>query len=431
MEILERWLKASAFAIGFCCFIGLANPDALAQKDKAKNDKNDKDVPVPVYKVDPSWPKPLPNKWLMQGVPVMVTDKDDHIWVLNRPRDINPDESGAATTPPRTDCCIAAPAVLEFDTEGNVLKAWGGPGHHPDWPAAGIARPGPGAEHTIVADREGNVWISGTGRGSGIQKFTSDGKFLWDFGHRGPKAVPGQQSEPLKENNQETGIFPNGIFFFNLDEDAQEIYIVDQKRVLVYGYDGAFKRGWGGHGMPLSEIDNNPTPPYDWKAGPPPDQKQFAPALHCVHISVDGLVYICERGSNRIQVFTKEGKFVSSFFVHPSTPARGQECGGPGSTTFGMCGTIYNLTFSHDPEQKYILIADGTNNKVWIHNRKDGAVAGSIGDNGRMAGQFHWIDAIAMDSLGNLYTGEVDTGKRVQKFVLTNGDKVKRRHPHE
>ena len=98
---------------------------------------------------------------------------------------------------------------------------------------------------------------------------------------------------------------------------------------------------------------------------------------------------------------------------------------------FGMCGTIYNLTFSHDADQKYVLIADGTNDKVWIQDRKSGALAGSIGDNGRMAGQFHWIDAIAMDSNGNIYTGEVDTGKRVQKFILTNGDGVTRLRPHE
>ena len=78
-----------------------------------------------------------------------------------------------------------------------------------------------------------------------------------------------------------------------------------------------------------------------------------------------------------------------------------------------------------------VLVADGTNDKVWIQDRKTGAVAGSIGDNGRMAGYFHWIDAIAMDSRGNLYTGEVDTGKRVQKFVLTNGDGVRRFRPHE
>jgi len=415
----RKWIKVSA-AVAVCS-VGLLAGGAPARGQA-----------VPVYKVDPFWPKPLPNKYLIQGVPVLVTDKDDHIWVFNRPRDINPDESGASTTPPRTDCCVAAPAVLEFDTEGNLLKSWGGPGYVPGWAAEGIERPGAAAEHNIQVDREGNVWLGGNNRGSGIQKFTSDGKLLWDFGHRGPKTPPGEKPAPLIQNNQETNVFPNGFFFFDLDEDAHEIYIVDQKRVLVYDMDTAvFKRGWGGHGIPLSEIDNDPTPPYDWKAGPPPDQKQFAPALHCVHIAKDGLVYICERGDDRVQVFTKEGKFVSSFFVHPSTPARGTECGGPGSLLFGMCGTIYNLTFSHDEKQKYVLIADGTNDKVWIHDRMSGEVVGSIGDDGRMAGQFHWIDAIAVDSKGNLYTGEVDTGKRIQKFILTNGDGKSRPRPHE
>jgi hypothetical protein len=385
------------------------------------------EVTVPVYKVDPFWPKmPLPNKWIIQGVPTMVTDKNDHIWVMNRPRDINPDESGASTTPPRTDCCIAAPAVLEFDTAGNLIKGWGGPGYTDGWPAKGIAKPGAAAEHNLVVDGEGNVWISGSSQGDSIQKFSGDGKLLWDFGHRAERPPAAR----LPENNQNTDVFPGGIFFFDLDENEREIYIVDQKRVLVYGYDGKFMRGWGGHGIPLSEIDNNPTPPYDTMHDPP-DQKQFAPALHCIHFSVDGLVYVCERGSNRVQVFTKAGKFVFSFFVHPSTPARGKECGGPGSQLYGMCGTIYNLTFSHDAEQKYVLIPDGTNDKIWIHERKTGKLAGEIGDNGRMAGQFHWIDAIAIDSLGNLYTGEVDTGKRVQKFVLMNSDGKARPRPHE
>jgi hypothetical protein len=420
MQITKVKTAVIALAIGVACILFVAF--ARAKSDPA----------MPIYKVDPFWPKPLPNKWIIQGVPDLVVDKDDHIWVMNRPRDIMPDESGAATDPPRTDCCKAAPAVLEFDTEGNLIKGWGGPGYVPDWPAPGIERPGPAAEHGILVDREGNVWMSGNWRGDSILKFSGDGKLLWDFGHRGPRPPVGEKLEPLKQNNQNTDTFPGGIFFFDLDEDAHELYIVDSKRVLVYDMDtGAFKRGWGGHGIPLSEIDNGPTPPYDWKSGPPPDQKEFAPALHCVHLSTDGFVYICERGSDRIQVFTKEGKFVTSYFVHPSTPSRGSECGGPGSTLFGMCGTTYNLTFSHDAEQKYVLIADGTNDKIWIQDRKTGAVAGSIGDNGRMAGQFHWIDGIAMDSRGNIYTGEVDTGKRVQKFILTNGDGKARPRPHE
>src|SRR5438132_9202964 len=332
---------------------------------------------VPIYRVDPFWPKPLPNNWIIQGVPVMVADRNDHIWVVSRPRDINPDESGASTNPPRTDCCIAAPAVLEFDTAGNLLKSWGGPGYTDGWPAQGIARPGAAAEHNIIVDREGSVWISGSSQGDSIQKFTADGKLLWDFGHRAARPPAAR----LAENNQQTEVFPGGIFFFDLDEEAREIYIVDAKRVLVYDYEGKFKRGWGGHGIPLNEIDNNPTPPYDI-AGLPPDQTQFAPALHCIHFSVDGLVYVCERGSNRIQVFTKQGKFVMSFFVHPTTPSRGAACGGPGSTMYGMCGTTYNLTFSHDAEEKFVLFADGTNDKVWIHERKTGKLVSSIGDTG-------------------------------------------------
>src|SRR5258708_12643371 len=268
MQTRKKWNDAFAEAICVSCFLFLA----LVPAAQAQN--------PPIYEVDPSWPKPLPNHWLMQGIPVMVTDKDDHIWVFNRPRDINPDESGAATTPPRTDCCKAAPAVLEFDAAGNMIKGWGGPGYVPGWPAEGIEKPGAGAEHAILVDKEGSVWVGGSARGDSIQKFTGDGKLLWEFGHRGARTPPGQQAAPLKQNNQDTDIFPGGIFFFDLDEDAKELYIVDQKRVLVYDMEsGAFKRGWGGHGIPFSEIDNEHTPPYECKAGPPPVQNQFAHPL--------------------------------------------------------------------------------------------------------------------------------------------------------
>jgi len=360
---------------------------------------------APVYKVDVAWPKRLPNKWSMQQIVDIYIDKDDRIWVLNRQSDARPDELGAATNPPRAECCVLGPDVLEFDTEGNVLKAWGGPRYIPGWP---------GRLQTLAVDRQRNVWISGQMAGDRILKFSSDGKRLWDFGHRGPK-VPADQ---VRQNNQQTDTFPPGIAAFDFDEDAHEIYIADgflNNRVLAYDMDtGAFKRGWGGHGIPLSEIDNDPTPPYD-ASGPPPDQKQFAPALHCAHVSKDGLVYVCERGSDWVQVFTKQGKFVISFFVHPSMQSRGANCGGIWGLKDPSCGTVYNLAFSHDPGQKYLLVADGTNNMVWILNRKDGMVAGSFGGNGR-----YWIDAVAVDSKGNVYTGEVEDGKRIQKFVLAN-----------
>jgi hypothetical protein len=113
----------------------------------------------------------------------------------------------------------------------------------------------------------------------------------------------------------------------------------------------------------------------------------------------------------------KQGKFVTQFWIHTATPARGAECGGPGSDKYGPCGTVFNLAFSPAPQQNFVFVADGANDKVWVVNRRTGMVLGGIGDNGRMAGQFHFIDGVATDSKGNIYTGEVETGKRVQKFV--------------
>jgi len=363
---------------------------------------------APIFQVDPFWPKPLPNKWSMQQVVDIYVDGDDDVWIINRPSDARPDEVGAGGTSPRTDCCVVGPAIIHFDPDGNVVNAWGGTDHHPGWP---------GRLQTIGVDREKNVYVSGTTPGDSIIKFSSGGDFLWDFGHRGPK-VPANE---VRQDNQQTEIFPPGIGSFDFDEDAREMFIADgflNKRVLVYDMDtGAFKRGWGGHGMPLSDIDNDPTPPYEWTGGPPPDQDDFAPAIHCAHMSRDKLVYVCERGMNRIQVFTTDGEWVKDFHVRPETPARGAGCGGIWHATAPPCGTVYNLALSRDPEQKYVFVADGTNNRVWILDRQSGETLGSFGGNGRYAGQLHWIDSIKVDSKGNIYTGEVEDGKRIQKFV--------------
>ena len=343
----------------------------------------------------------------MQQIVDIYVDRDDHVWTINRRVDARPDELTAATNPPRGECCVPGPEILEFDPNGNVVNAWGGPNYHEGWP---------GRLQTIAVDRQKNVYLSGTTPGDGIIEFTRDGKFVRDFGRRGAK-IPADQ---VKQDNQQTAVFPPGIGSFELDEAAREVFISDgflNKRILVYDLDTfAFKRGWGGHGIPLSEVDNNPTPDYDI-SGPPPDQMQFAPALHCVHFSRDGLVYVCERGSDRVQVFTKQGKFVRQWFVHPSTQSRGPNCGGIWSTTAPPCGTVYHLALSSDPQQRYVFVADGTNNMVWIYNRGDGTLVGSFGGNGRYAGQLHWIDAVAVDSKGNVYTGEVEDGKRIQKFV--------------
>ena len=201
-----------------------------------------------------------------------------------------------------------------------------------------------------------------------------------------------------------------------MDDAAHEVYIADgylNNRVVVYDSDtGKFKRGWGGYGIPLSEVANSveqieaevPTagtiPAY--APGGPPD-KQFRSPVHCARLSIDGLVYVCDRQNDRIQVFTKQGKFLKEFFVRPAT--------------LGM-GSAWTVVFSHDTAQKYLLVVDGENSVVWILRRSDGAVVSSFGHSGRNAGQFHWVHQAVMDSKGNLYTGEVDNGKRLQKFLL-------------
>jgi DNA-binding beta-propeller fold protein YncE len=231
-----------------------------------------------------------------------------------------------------------------------------------------------------------------------VLKLSPDGKkVLLEIGH--PAAGPA--------NNQDTSIL-GAAAEIAVDDAAHEVYIADgylNRRVVVYdSNDGTFKRGWGAYGMPLSQIDNAPPAPYDPAAAV---DKQFRNPVHCAHISADGLVYVCDRSNDRIQVFTKQGKFLREFFVHKST--------------LGI-GSVWNLTFSHDEQQNYLLVADGEDNVIWIVQRSDGAVVSSFGHNGRNAGQFHWVHQSAMDSQGNYYTGEVDTAKRVQKFKLIPGN---------
>jgi hypothetical protein len=273
---------------------------------------------------------------------------------------------------------------------GDLLHAWGVPSSVPGWPKS---------EHTIFTDRAGNVYIGGAQAGDGLMKFTADGKFISDFGHRGPAGEGAGQ----KQDNQQTDLLLRGVAAATLDEDAHELYIADgylNRRVIVFDSEtGKFKRGWGAYGKPLAEIDNNPQPPHDPK-GPP--AAQFKSPVHCVRISNDGLLYVCDRAGDRIQVFTKQGKFLKELFIANET-LRG-----------GAAGSV---DFSPDPEQKYIFVADIVNNVVWELERETGKIVDKIGHHGHAGGQFHFVHVATMDSKGNLYTGEVDSGKRVQKFV--------------
>ncbi|MSO83346.1 MAG: hypothetical protein EXQ53_08640 [Acidobacteria bacterium] len=396
----KQLIKASAAALAICCVLALASVTGRSQEVRGQMvDGNG----APMFKVDPFWPKPLPNRWSMQQVTGIGVDSMDHIWFVNRGAVAEGDEIGGGDNPPRIDCCVRGPEIIELDQAGTVLNAWGGPGYHPLWPTA---------MQTVIADTKGFVWISGTAPQDSILKFTRDGKFVADFGHRPPP-----EAGMMPENNQETAFLVNKGRF-QIDEATNELYIIQQKRVLIYDATTfAYKRGWGGHGMPLSEISNAPTPPYAWTGAPPPPEKNFVPDLHFVEISKDRQVYIGERGQNRIEVFTTDGKFVKEFSVAPNTPSRGEGCGGLANTKMPPCGTTYKLAISRDAQQKYLYVADGTNNRVWILDRQSGKTIGSFGGNGRYAGMLHWINAIGMDSHGNIYTGEVEQAKRIQKFA--------------
>lgn len=337
---------------------------------------------IPKYKVDAAWPKELPNNWIMGQVGGMAVDRHDHIWVLQRPSSNTTDELGASPGIQESQCCLAAPPVLVFDTQGNLLQSWGGPGEGFKWPSL---------EHGIYVDHDDNVWITGSGvTDRHVLKFKSNGQFLMQIGH--PSADPADSSR--------TDILgrPAGI---DVDPDAHEVYIADgymNKRVIVYDSEtGAYKRMWGAYGN--APNDSNPGP---YNPSAPLDQ-QFRNPVHCVHLSRDGLVYVCDRINDRMQVFTKQGKFVKEFTIRPQSLGR---------------GSVWQLAFSTDEKQNFLLVADGENNVIWTLRREDGAVLGQTGHNGRNAGQFHWVHQIVSDSQGNLYTGEVDTGKRVQKFVL-------------
>lgn len=399
-------MKKSRILIPLLFLLAFLRPSPLASQSS------------PHYQVDPSWPKQLPNNWILGHVQHVFVDQDDHIWLVHTPELVQPDEAGLAQKTPISECCIPAPAILEFDTEGNLLSSWDGPGKAPNYPMGTQA---------VWLDDHKNFWMIGAGRrpgmhvpregaknnpwgGGNVMKFAAgkEAQLLLEIGHN-PK-ITGEA------NNQDIGVFgfPSSI---QVDETAHEVYIADgfiNRRIVVYDSNtGKFKRGWGAYGIPLEEITNStleddPTlgrpvnhgQDYDPSA---PPSKQFRGPLKGLRISNDNLVYIGDGENDRIQVFTKEGKFVKEFFVAPKTLDE---------------GAVMDIAFSRDAEQKYLYVADGSNNVIWILNRKDGSVVSSFGHRGHNAGQFSYLLAIGVDSHGSVYTGEVKYTNRSQKFVL-------------
>ena len=346
-------------------------------------------VEVPTFEVDPAWPKPLPNDWIMGQAAGVAVDAQDHVWVVQRPRTLTDDEKAASLDPPRTRCCKPAPPVLEFDQAGTVLRSWGGPGQGYDWPEN---------EHGIQVDPKGFVWIAGNGANDGqLLKFTADGRFVMQIGKSGPQTDSRDTSRLGKPAN------------VDFDAAANEVYVADgyyNHRIIVFDSEtGAFKRMWGAYGR-LPTDDK--LPPYDPAAAP---SQQFANPVHCVKIARDGLVYVCDRTNDRIQVFRKDGSFVKEMFVETNTRAN---------------GSVWELALWPDADESFLLNADGANNEVRTLSRATGETLGAFGRNGRGAGQFHWVHNLAVDSRGNVFTTEVDTGKRAQKFLF-RGDMVLRK----
>ena len=336
---------------------------------------------APIFKVDPFWPKPLPNDWLIGEVGGLAVDSRDHIWIIQRPGTLSEDELGAMQDPPRSICCQPAPPVMEFDAQGTFIQGWGGSGEGYEWPAT---------EHGIFVDYKDNVWLAGNGPDDHqVLKFSRDGTFLLQIGRAG---------ETEGSNHTEYLGRPADIY---VDPEANEAYVADgylNKRVIVFDADtGQYKRHWGAYG---EEPDDSDPGPYDPDA---PAAKQFRNPVHAVRISNDGLVYVADRVNNRIQVFQKDGTFVNEVFIAKKTL-------GSGST--------WDIDLSPDAEQTLLYNPDGTNQQVWMLLRKELTILGAFGRRGRMAGQFHWVHNLVVDSEGNIYTAEVNQGRRVQRFLL-------------
>ncbi len=332
------------------------------------------DVVQPRFQVDPFWARELPNDWILGQVSGIDVDEADHVWVLHRPETLDERQRGEEGM-----CCVPAPPVIELDPGGNVVGAWGGPGEGYDWPAS---------EHGIHVDTAGHVWIGGNGQGDAhILKFDRDGAFLLQIGQ--PGASGGS-------NDTENLGRPAGV---QVDAVENELYVADgygNRRVIVFDADtGEYRRHWGAYGEPPDDVA---LAPYDPDAEP---IRHYRSPVHDVAIADDGLVYVADRTNNRIQVFQKDGTFITESWIRPETLGSGSASG---------------VALSEDPGQQWLFVPDGTNNVIWIVDRATLEVRYHVGRLGKRAGQFYRLHNVAVDSRGNLYTTEVNVGQRFQKF---------------
>jgi hypothetical protein len=389
----NRSLVAGASVVALLVVMGISQ--LVLERTAAAQNKGA--VQAPRFEVDPLWPKPLPNHWILGSTIGVWVDTDDHVWVIHRSTATLGNNEKTLETK-QGECCAGAPPVLEFDQEGNLLRHWGGPGQGYEWPDS---------NHGIFIDYKGNVWVGGNGGpDSHILKFTKDGKFLLQVGKKGAR-----RKEGAAQGNQEGQVagFVGGsndqvsfgrVAKIFVDAKENEAYIADgylNKRVAVIDADtGKMKRFWGAYG---NKPDDTPLPPYN-PSNPP--AQQFYNPVHCADMSVDRMIYVCDRVGDRLQVFTPEGKFVKEQWYEKNTL---------------NAGSVWDIAFSKDAQQRYIFMADGVNEKVKIIDRQTLQELTTFGDGGRYPGQFYGVHSIAIDSKGNLYTTETYEGKRIQRFM--------------
>jgi hypothetical protein len=346
-------------------------------------------VRAPIFQVDPYWPKPIPNGWVYGTVIGVTVDAQDNVYIVHRGVEGTP-EDAANANPPLAECCRSAPPVLKFDPAGNLITAWGGPSETGQyvWPAS---------NHGLGIDEQGNLWIGGNGPGdSHVLKFTQDGQFLAQYGEPGNQA----NSNSLTHFGQVADI--------EFDFEADEAFLADgyaNKRVAVLDANtGAIKRYWGAYGN--RPVDNptyrgNRAAGTGWSADQYQEQ-QFRNPVHCAEPTNDGLVYVCDRPNNRVQVFRKDGTYVREAYYAPATLGD---------------GSAWDIAFSPDPAQSFFYLADGKNARIRIVNRETMQEVSTLGTGGRYAGQFQAIHSIDTDSQGNIYATETYEGRRLHKFI--------------
>jgi hypothetical protein len=327
---------------------------------------------LPMFEVDASWPK-VPTKWKLGDVSSVAIDAQGNSWVLHRPRTLKPDQAA-----------LAAPPILVFDAAGNFIKAWGGAGSGYEW----VER-----EHGIHIDHKGFVWLGGNNcpglKLAGLKpvaddqllKFTPDGKFVIQIG--GSNQSKGNADTKNVHRAADVWVHPQ----------TNEAFVADgygNHRVIVFDADsGAFKRVWGAFSnKPVDDdhCENVPKATFADAAGP-----QNFSIVHAIRVANDGMVYVADRENRRVQMFTKDGKFLKQL-VKTATPfAR-------------------NLALSPDAEQQFLYVGDGK--EISIVDRKTLEIAGSIQGQGMLGGGHQ----IATDAKGNIYVAA--TGSGMQKLTF-------------